>query len=61
MNKIISILVAVSALVASPADAYCYRPHGCASHGYYMSSDHYRVHGPDYNTRGVSAHCNDAK
>jgi hypothetical protein len=48
-----------ASVIATPADAYCRSHHGCASHGYYTSVDGHRVHGPDYNTHNVSAHCSD--
>lgn len=59
MNKVVATFSILMALAITPADARCYRHGGCASHGYYTSSDGHRVHGPDYNRHNVSAHCND--
>jgi Protein of unknown function (DUF3761) len=54
------VLAALAALsLTSPADAFQRHSFGHASHGYYTSSDGYRVHGPDYNRHNVSAHCRD--
>jgi hypothetical protein len=62
MMRLIALAAIAALFVTTGAEARyysCRSTHSCASHGYYHSSDGYRVHGPDYNAGNFSAHCAD--
>ena len=56
-SSLLAAIVIALAGLASPAQADSCSAH--ASRSYYESSDHATVHGPDCDSQGVTAHCED--